>query len=142
MMSTGVEINPVWSLYCGRGIESWLEWLRNIEIDPYLELSDRFIKLNPHYIPIRGDLSSSVGQTFERLMVDEDFIHSLSDEGLLIWANSGAKDFLVALSLYSSYMEIRRVLQFLSKHLNWFERTYAYLRADIIANLREAGRNV
>jgi len=141
-MSTEVEINPIWSVYCGRGIESWLEWLRNIEIDSYLELSDRFIKLNPHYIPIQGDLVSSVGQTFERLMVDEEFIHSLSDEGLLIWANSGAKDFLFALAVYSPYPEIRRVVHFLSKHLNWFERTYAYLRADIIANLREVGRRV
>ena len=93
---TATTVNPVWASFCARKIEDWIEWLRNIQIDSYLELSERFIALNPHYVPSDTDLSSSSGQTFERLMIDEDFIGSLSDQGLLVWANSGVADFVLA----------------------------------------------
>ena len=75
---TATTINPVWASFCARKIEDWIDWLRNIQIDSYLELSERFIALNPHYVPSDTDLSSSSGQTFERLMIDEDFIGSLA----------------------------------------------------------------
>ena len=117
--------------------------MSNIQIDSYLELSERFIALNPHYVPSDNDLASSSGQTFERLMVDEQFISSLSDQGLLVWANSGVGDFVLALDAYSRVsIEIRRVTRFFAKHLHWFERVYAYLRAELIADLREQGRRI
>lgn len=140
---TATTVNPVWASFCARKIEDWIEWLRNIQIDSYLELSERFIALNPHYVPSDTDLSSSSGQTFERLMIDEDFIGSLSDQGLLVWANSGVADFVLALDAYSRVsVEIRRVTRFFAKHLAWFERVYAYLRAELIADLREQGRRI
>lgn len=136
-------VNPVWAAYCARRIEGWLEWLENIQIDSYVELSERFIRLNPHYVPSPSDRGSSTGQTFERLMIDEDFIASLSDQGLLVWANSGVADFVLALDAYSPVSpRIRRVTRFFAKHLAWFDRVYAYLRVEIIADLRESGRSI
>ena len=90
-------INPVWASYCARRIDGWIDWLNNIQIDSYIELSERFIALNPHYIPTAADRGSSSGQTFERLMIDDEFIASLSDAGLLVWANSGVADFVLAI---------------------------------------------
>jgi hypothetical protein len=140
---TVTTVNPVWASFCARKIEEWIDWLSNIQIDSYLELSERFIALNPHYVPSDSDLSSSSGQTFERLMIDEQFISSLSDQGLLVWANSGVGDFVLALDAYSQVsIEIRRVTRFFAKHLAWFERVYAYLRAELIADLREQGRRI
>ena len=94
---TVTTVNPVWASFCARKIENWIDWLSNIQIDSYLELSERFIALNPHYVPSDNDLASSTGQTFERHMIDEQFISSLSDQGLLIWANSGFGEFVLAL---------------------------------------------
>jgi len=136
-------VNPVWGAYCARRIEDWIDWLANIQIDSYIELSERFIRLNPHYVPTDADRGSSSGQTFERLMIDEDFIASLSDQGLLVWANSGVGDFVLALDAYSPVSpSIRRVTRFFAKHLPWFDRVYAYLRASIIADLRKDGRSI
>lgn len=140
---TVTTVNPVWASFCARKIEEWIDWMSNIQIDSYLELSERFIALNPHYVPSDNDLASSAGQTFERLMIDEQFISSLSDQGLLVWANSGVGDFVLALDAYSRVsIEIRRVTRFFAKHLHWFERVYAYLRAELIADLREQGRRI
>jgi|TARA_A200000159_G_scaffold82628_1_gene76384 hypothetical protein len=140
---TVTTVNPVWASFCARKIEEWIDWMSNIQIDSYLELSERFIALNPHYVPSDNDLASSSGQTFERLMIDEQFISSLSDQGLLVWANSGVGDFVLALDAYSRVsIEIRRVTRFFAKHLHWFERVYAYLRAELIADLREQGRRI
>ncbi|MDA8580424.1 hypothetical protein N9L01_00485 [bacterium] len=140
---TVTTVNPVWASFCARKIEEWIDWMSNIQIDSYLELSERFIALNPHYVPSDNDLASSSGQTFERLMIDEQFISSLSDQGLLVWANSGVGDFVLALDAYSRVsVEIRRVTRFFAKHLHWFERVYAYLRAELIADLREQGRRI
>ena len=140
---TVTRVNPVWASFCARKIEEWIDWMSNIQIDSYLELSERFIALNPHYVPSDNDLASSSGQTFERLMIDEQFISSLSDQGLLVWANSGVGDFVLALDAYSRVsIEIRRVTRFFAKHLHWFERVYAYLRAELIADLREQGRRI
>ena len=142
-MITLPEINPIWATFCGRKIEEWLEWVRNIQIDSYIELSERFIALHPHYVPNDSDLGTASGQTFERLMIDKDFISSLSDRGLLVWANSGVADFVLALDTYSEIsVEIRRITRFFAKHLSWFERVYAYLRAELIAELREQGRSI
>ena len=136
-------VNPVWAAYCSRHIEDWIEWLTNIQIDSYLELSERFITLNPHYVPTADDRGSSTGQTFERLMIDPDFIGSLSDRGLLVWANSGVADLVLALDSYSTVSpHVRRVTRFFAKHLNWFDRVYAYLRAELVADLRSDGRTI
>ena len=76
-------------------------------------------------------------------MIDEDFIGSLSDRGLLVWKPPGVADFVLALDAYSRVsVEIRRVTRFFAKHLAWFERVYAYLRAELIADLREQGRRI
>jgi len=143
MATTREPVNPVWAAYCARRIEEWIDWLTNIQVDSYIELSERFIALNPRYVPTADDRGSSYGQTFERLMIDPEFIGSLSDRGLLVWANSGVADFVLALDAYGPVSpHVRRVTRFFAKHLPWFDRVYAYLRAELIAELRAAGRQL
>ena len=56
-------------------------------------------------------------------MIDEDFIGSLSDRGLLVWANSGVADFVLALDASPRLGGIRRVTRFFAKHLAWLNRS-------------------
>ena len=46
-----VSLNPIWSKYAAEQMPAWLEWLRNISLKSYIELSQKFIDLNPYYAP-------------------------------------------------------------------------------------------
>ena len=41
--------NPVWRLFIAEQAEEWLEWLKNIHLNSYREMIQRFIYLNPNY---------------------------------------------------------------------------------------------
>lgn len=133
-------VNPVWASFVSEQMEEWLEWLRNIHINSYLELSERFMALHPYYIPTESD---SPAPLFEKLMVNFDFINSLSDKGALVWANSNFLDFVDALRPYGRiYPEIRMVVDFFDQYILWFKRVYQFLRANLILHLRESGRSI
>ena len=133
-------INPVWAKFCSDQMEVWLEWLRNIHIQSYMELSEKFMDLNPYYVPIDDEDTTP---TFSKLMVNEAFIDSLSDVGVKVWAESDFTDFIIALYPYSlRYREMRQVVQLFEQNLEWFQRVYRFLRANLIAYLREKGRSV
>ena len=109
----------------------------------YLELAERFIALHPHYLPNARTADSSYTDTFTNLMVDEEFMAQVSDKGLLVWANSNFLDFLDALDVYTgAYPEINVISRYFERHIQWFNRLYAYLRAKLILHLREQGRNI
>ena len=44
-----MTLNPVWARYVSEQMLDWLNWLRNIHLKSYLDLSQRFIELNPYY---------------------------------------------------------------------------------------------
>ena len=133
-------INPIWAKFCSEQMESWLEWLRNIPIGSYLDMSERFIALNPYYVPPIGE-HIEAAPVFTRLMINRDFIDSLSEKGILVWANSGFAEFIDALRPYTKHSrEVRRVVDFFDIHLSWFRRVYGFLRAELIRDLREADR--
>jgi len=80
---------------------------------------------------------------FNRLMINEDFIGSLSDKGISVWANSGFQDFVEALRPYGNrYPEIAQIITYFETHLQWFRRVYQFLRAEMIMQLREEGRSI
>ncbi|HCX21319.1 MAG TPA: hypothetical protein DHN29_05350 [Cytophagales bacterium] len=136
-------MNPVWNAFCAGKMEDWLEWLRTIHVNSYLELTERFIATHPFFVPKDASFSDKDNQLFERLVMDWNFIQSLSDKGLLVWANSNFEDFIEALEPYGiRYPDIRRLTTFLRLHLEWFTRVYQFYRADLILELREAGRNL
>jgi hypothetical protein len=137
------ELNPIWVRFCSERMPEWLEWLRNIDINSHLELAERFIVLHPHYLPNSRTDDTTYATTFNHLMVDEQFMSQVSDKGLLVWANSNFLDFLDALDVYTgAYPEINIISRYFERHIGWFNRLYAYLRAKLILLLREEGRNI
>ena len=42
--------NPVWRLFIAEQAEEWLEWLKNIHLNSYREMIQRFIYLNPNNV--------------------------------------------------------------------------------------------
>ncbi len=136
-----VSLNPIWSKYAAEQMPSWLEWLRNIALKSYLELAQKFIDLNPYYAP-KSD-GSEAEDLFNRLIVNGEFFDSVTDAGVRFWANSTFEEFIEVLDMYGErYIEIKQVAALFRNNLTWFKRLYSFFRADLIMELREAGRIV
>jgi len=77
------------------------------------------------------------------MLWDEEFLLSLSDKGLQVWANGTMGEFVDEMRPYGrKFPEIRIISDFIDANLSWFERVYAFGRADIIRFLRNEGRNI
>ena len=73
-----MTLNPVWARYVSEQMLDWLNWLRNIHLKSYLDLSQRFIELNPYYVPESS--SSEAAELFDRMIVNEEFFETLCDQ--------------------------------------------------------------
>lgn len=133
--------NPVWRRYTAENVELWLKWLKNVHIPSYIDLTQRFINLNPAYRPPPESLHDEQ-DLLRQMLWNEAFVLSLSDKGLLVWANGNVADLIDELRNYQSINEIKIVCDFLEANLSWFERVYAFTRADIISYLRSQGKNI
>ena len=139
----GAELNPVWARYCAEQMEDWLTWLTNVHVPSYVELCERFIELHPYYTPATGNTFNDSMELLERMFLNDDYIHSLSDIGLRVLANSSIVDFVNALEIYANrYPDLRTVRNFFIRNLAWTDRLYRFARAEIIADLRESGRDI
>ena len=136
-----LALNPIWGKYTAEQMPAWLEWFRNIALKSYLELCQKFIDINPYYVP-RAD-GSEAEDIFNRLIINQEFFESVTDAGVRVWANSTFDEFVDCLELYGQrYIEIKQVAKLFRNNLSWFKRLYSFLRADMIMELREAGRIV
>ena len=134
--------NLVWKHYVAHHIESWLDWIKNIHLKSHIELFEKFIDLNPHFVPSQHRDDAEV-KLIEKLMWNPEFINTLSDKGIAVWVTASFADFIDELRVYSNrFLEIKKICDFLDAHLWWFERIYAFVRADIIEYLRNQGRNI
>ena len=134
--------NLVWRRYVSEMVEKWLRWCRNIHLPSHIDVMQRFIALNPGYIP-SGDTTNSDIALVKDMLWDEEFLLSLSDKGLQVWANGTIGEFVDEMRPYGrKFPEIRIISDFIDANLSWFERVYAFGRADIIRFLREEGRNI
>lgn len=134
--------NLVWRRYMSEMVANWLRWCRNVHLPSHIDVMQRFIALNPGYIP-KGDTTNSDIALVKDMLWDEDFILSLSDRGLQVWANGTMGEFVDELRPYGiKFPEIEILSNFMDANLSWFERVYAFGRADIIRFLREEGRNI
>jgi hypothetical protein len=121
-------------------MEDWLSWTRKVHIRSYIELTERFMDLHPHYIP-SGTESNLV--ILDKMLMDRDFIDSLTDTGIRVWADSNLIDFVRALDIYSSrYPEIKVIANLFKRRIQWLDRVYRFARAEIIADLRNNGRQI
>ena len=133
--------NPVWSKYVSEQMPDWLEWFRNIHLKSYVELAAKFIQLNPYYVP--SDDGSEAVEIFDKMIVNRNFFENVTDAGVRVWANSGFHEFVEALDLYAHrYPEIALVCKLFNQNINWFKRIYQFLRAELIMELRNDGRNL
>jgi hypothetical protein len=133
--------NLVWRRYVATNIEDWLKWLRNVHIPSYIDLTQRFINLTPAYRPDSEAVFNQEDPLLS-LLWNEEFVLSLSPKGLQVWANGTVSQFLDELMLYRKFPEIVQIVSLIESNLAWFERVYAFARADIIFYLRNLGRNI
>ena len=134
--------NPVWRHYVAEMIPNWLRWCRNVHLPSHIDLMNRFVALNPGYIPVRDTTNSDIAMVKDMLW-DEKFLLSLSDKGLAVWANGTIGELIDEMRPYArQFQEIEQIANFMDSHLSWFERVYAFCRADIISFLRSQGRNI
>ncbi|MBP98587.1 hypothetical protein CMK18_21765 [Candidatus Poribacteria bacterium] len=134
--------NLVWRRYVSEMIEKWLRWCRNVHLPSHIDVMNRFIALTPGYIPKRDTTDSDVALVKDMLW-DEQFLLGLSDKGLQVWANSTVGELVDEMRPYGErFPEIEVICDFMDSNLSWFERVYAFGRADIIKFLRSEGRNI
>ena len=134
------DLNPIWARFCATQIDGWVEWVSSIHINSYLEMAERFIALNPYYIPHTTEDRTPL---FDKLMINEEFLENLTDTGLAVWANSNFRDFLAALRVYTRVTkELQYVVDFFDIHIAWFSRVYQFIRAEAIMGLRNQGRQI
>ena len=142
-MTATSDINPIWARFVALQMEEWVQWLLNIHIRSYFDMIERFIHLNPYYYPDNSISDSEMGQLFDRMVINKEFMEQISDRGLLVWANSGFPDFVIALKPYGKvYPEIALVTSFFESNLVWFRRIYQFLRAELVMQLRDEGRKI
>jgi len=134
--------NLVWRRYVAEMVAKWLRWCRNVHLPSHMDVMGRFIALNPGYIPKRDTTDSDVAIVKDMLW-DEEFLLGLSDKGLQVWANGTMGEFVDEMRPYGvKFPEMSIISDFIDANLSWFERVYAFGRADIIRFLREEGRNI
>jgi len=134
--------NPIWRRYAAEKMAEWLKWCRNVHLPSHMDVMNRFIALNPGYIPKRDTTDSDIALVKDMLW-DDRFLLGLSDKGLQVWANATVAELVDEMRPYGiKFNEIERVCNFMDAHLSWFERVYAFGRADIITYLRTEGRNI
>ncbi len=143
LTKTVIEMpNPVWRHYVAQMIPEWLRWCRNVHLPSHMDVMNRFIALNPGYIPVRATTNPDIAMVRDMLWND-DFILGLSDKGLSVWANATVGELIDEMRPYGlKFSEIKRICDFMDSNLTWFERVYAFGRADIITFLRQEGRNI
>ena len=133
--------NPVWKRYVGENVQTWLTWLKNVHLPSYIDLTQRFINLNVAYRPPPESLHDEQ-DLLRQMLWNEAFIMTLSQKGLLVWANGTVADLVDELRSYQNIKEIKMVCDFMDSNLLWFERVYAFTRADIISYLRSIGKPI
>ena len=137
--------NPVWRLFIAEQAEEWLEWLKNIHLNSYREMIQRFIYLNPNYVPGSRPTveTGEISNLFSKLMVNEEFILRLSDTGIVVWMNSNIHDFLDELRPYSvPSKEFKTVHDLISTNDFWFHRQFQFLKQELLEFLAENGRQL
>ena len=98
--------NPVWKRYVAENVQRWLIWLKNVHLPSYIDLTQRFINLNPSYRPPPENLHDEQ-DLLRQMLWNEEFIMTLSDKGLLVWANGTVADLVDELRNYQSIKEIK-----------------------------------
>ena len=105
--------NPVWRHYVAEMIGDWLTWCRNVHLPSHMDVMNRFIALNPGYIPVRSMSNPDISLVRDMLW-NEAFITGLSDKGLAVWANGTVGELVDEMRPYGiKFKEIATVCDFI-----------------------------
>jgi|DEB0MinimDraft_3_1074331.scaffolds.fasta_scaffold01795_2 hypothetical protein len=125
--------NPVWRAFVATQMEVWIDFFNNHHIESYIQMIERFIRLNPYYVPNQNDIESDSAGLLYKLLWNETFNESLSEKGMRVWVASPFTDFIEELKVYQTdYREIALLVVLFSRHILWFERLYAHMRRMMI----------
>ena len=135
--------NLVWKRFVTLRLPIWVEWFLNNPVKSHFQVIHRFILSNPYYVPPLHSTEEDVEvqNIFSQLMIDTEFIDSLSDKGAQVWYNSNFSDFIEELKPYMKrYEELKLLISLYNKFPWWFERVYAHLRREMAKYLENKGR--
>ena len=132
--------NPVWRKYVALQLPKWLDWMANNPAISHVEMLQRFILSNPYYTPeINGD--SEIEEILSLLLIDIEFIESLSNKGAEVWYYSTFSDFTEEIEPFGEYYDdLKLFIRLFKKYNWWFERTYSYFREYLADHLESIGR--
>ena len=135
--------NLVWKRFVTLRMPLWVEWFMNNPVKSHFEVTHRFILTNPYYVPPIEENKDhqEVQNIFSHLMIDREFIDSLSDKGAQVWYDSNFIDFIEEIKPYMKrYEELKMLVSLYNKFPWWFERVYAHLRREMATYLESKGR--
>ena len=132
--------NPIWRKYVALQLPKWLEWMANNPAISHVEMLQRFILSNPYYVPDFKE-TTEIDKMLSVLLVDLEFIESLSNKGAEVWYYSDFKDFVDELEPVTPYYDdLKLFVRLFKRYMWWFERTYTYFRKYLADHLESMGR--
>jgi len=132
--------NPVWRKYVASKLPLWLDWMVNNPAISHVEMIQRFILSNPYYTPDFTDYNE-IDDVLTLLIIDKEFLESLSNKGCEVWYYSTFSDFTEEIEPFGNYYDdLKLFIRLFKKYNWWFERTYSYFREELANHLESQGR--
>ena len=136
--------NLVWRRFVATQLPEWVSWFKNHHVPSHIDMIQKFIITHPYFIPYTEEVEqyASDNEFLESLMLNMDFLESLSDKGCEVWYNSTFSEFVDELRPYEEiYKDFKHIIKLFDKYSWWFNRVYLYMRSEIAEYLESIGRS-
>lgn len=136
--------NLVWKRFVATQLPVWLEWFKNHHVPSHVDMIQKFIITHPYFILQSNEVEkyAADNEFLDTLMMNKEFLESLSDKGCEVWYNSTFSDFVNEIRPYQDvYREFRYIIKLFDKYTWWFERVYLYIRFELAEHLESIGRS-
>jgi len=136
--------NLVWRRFVATQLPDWIAWFKNNHVPSHIVMIQKFIMTHPYFIPNAKEVERYAveNELLESLMVNKEFLESLSDKGCEVWYNSTFLEFVDELRPYEGiYKEFKYIVKLFDKYNWWFNRVYLYMRNEIADHLESIGRS-
>ena len=136
--------NLVWRRFVATQLPEWIAWFKNNHVPSHIDMIQKFIMTHPYFIPSAEEVEqyATDNKFLESLMLNVDFLESLSDKGCEVWYNSTFLEFVDELRPYEViYKDFKHIIKLFDKYSWWFNRVYLYMRSEIAEHLESIGRS-
>lgn len=136
-------VNLVWRRFVAIQMPEWVEWFKNHHVPSHIDLIQKFIITHPYFVPHAEVVEKYANENgfLDSLLMNKEFLDTLSDKGCEVWYNSTFSDFVNEIRPYrEAYRDFQYIINLFDKYLWWFDRVYAYARRDLAEYLEEEGR--